>query len=552
MDDSLNKKKFIALTILIFFVALFFRTWKLDAFPVSLSIDEVAIGYNAYSILKTGKDEWSEKFPLAFKSVGDYKPPVNIYLTVPFIAVLGLNEWAVRLPSALTGTLTVLVFIFLLRELGIGRVGSLFGGFWLAILPWHVHFSRGSFEAVTALFFLILGTYLYFLSMRRNLLWITLSLIAFSLSIWAYHAERFFTPLLVIFLLALFRNELIPYFKKNLKLLILLIIIFLFFAVPFIYLTVFTDSIKTRALSTSILREPSLIFNLHNGNYSNFGELLFDNDYWLIFRHWAGKYINYFDFRFWFWKGMQFTPPGYSDLGLLYTVDLPIFLLGVYALIKSKNRILKKVAIFFFFAGPLAASFTMNEQHPLRAMVWIPFFGIVIASGFSWVLTRPKLFKIIVGALYSVAIFFSILYFKDIYFYQFPKFYSEYWQYGFKEISNYACQNKDKYKNVIISETFGSEGPLTTGTPYVYYLFYCKFDPETFINNKLLTKSNDAGNVIFNRVDWSSDSRRDNILLIAAPWDLPPDKIPKENIIKTINFLNGKTGFLFVETKPKL
>jgi len=119
-------KKEIFYILLIFGVALFARFYKLSQHPVSLSMDEVSIGYNAYSILKTGRDEWGQSFPLAFRSVGDYKPPVNIYLTVPSIAFFGLTEFAVRAPVALLGSLSVIVFIFLLKELEVKRIGYLF------------------------------------------------------------------------------------------------------------------------------------------------------------------------------------------------------------------------------------------------------------------------------------------------------------------------------------------------------------------------------------------------------------------------------------------
>src|SRR4030042_566937 len=95
------KNKYFFGIVIIFLIALLFRFYKLSSYPVSLSMDEVAIGYNAYSILKTGKDEWGQKLPLAFKSVGDYKPPVDIYLTVPSVWVFGLNEFGVRFPVAL-------------------------------------------------------------------------------------------------------------------------------------------------------------------------------------------------------------------------------------------------------------------------------------------------------------------------------------------------------------------------------------------------------------------------------------------------------------------
>src|SRR3989304_8160168 len=89
------------------------RIYLIDSVPPSLNWDEVSHGYNAYSTLKTGRDEWGEYFPLIFRAYGDYKLPVYIYLTALSELFLGLNPISVRLPSVGAGTLTIL-FSYLL------------------------------------------------------------------------------------------------------------------------------------------------------------------------------------------------------------------------------------------------------------------------------------------------------------------------------------------------------------------------------------------------------------------------------------------------------
>ena len=98
MTSSLKTK--ILLTIAIvssLFVRLIF--WQ----KTPLLWDEAALGYNAYSILETGRDEYGQILPIIFKSFGDYKPGFYVYLTLPFIKVFGLNELSVRLPSIILG-----------------------------------------------------------------------------------------------------------------------------------------------------------------------------------------------------------------------------------------------------------------------------------------------------------------------------------------------------------------------------------------------------------------------------------------------------------------
>ena len=159
--------------VIIFVLAAFLRLYKLGAVPPALYWDEASLGYNAYSILKTGFDEHHNFMPLTnFAAYGDYKPPLYIYATVPSIAVFGLNEFAVRFPSAFFGFLTVVLVYFLTKKLflngpflKIKKVEidvPIIATFLLAISPWHLQFSKAAFEANLGLFFSTLGIYLYF------------------------------------------------------------------------------------------------------------------------------------------------------------------------------------------------------------------------------------------------------------------------------------------------------------------------------------------------------------------------------------------------------
>src|SRR3989338_6879363 len=107
------KRNFLVIFIII--LAAVLRLWGLDKFPAGLNADEAAIGYNDYSLLKTGLDEHGTPWPLVFSSFDDYKPAGYFYLALPLVAVLGLNIWAVRLPSALLGVLSV-YFVYLLTN----------------------------------------------------------------------------------------------------------------------------------------------------------------------------------------------------------------------------------------------------------------------------------------------------------------------------------------------------------------------------------------------------------------------------------------------------
>src|SRR3989304_8783311 len=130
----------------IVFLAFFLRFYKVTRVPPSLNWDEASIGYNAYSILKTGRDEWGEFLPLHFKSYGEYKVPGQIYASIPGIAVFGLNELGVRITPVIYGTLTVLMLYFLAKALMAKEAPALIASLLLAISPWHIQLTRASFE----------------------------------------------------------------------------------------------------------------------------------------------------------------------------------------------------------------------------------------------------------------------------------------------------------------------------------------------------------------------------------------------------------------------
>jgi len=78
--------------ILIIILAAVLRLYNISNNPPALSWDEAAIGWNAKSIFHTRRDEWGTRLPLTFRSFGDYKAPVYIYLTAPLVGFLALTK----------------------------------------------------------------------------------------------------------------------------------------------------------------------------------------------------------------------------------------------------------------------------------------------------------------------------------------------------------------------------------------------------------------------------------------------------------------------------
>src|SRR3989344_5927543 len=190
---------------LILFFAFLVRFYQIADYPACFNPDEVGQGYAAYSILKTGKDEWGESFPLAPRSYGDYRSPLYTYLTVPSVAVFGLNEFAVRFPNVIVGTITVFMIYFLARKLFSNKILQspttnhqslpLVSALLLATSPWHISLSRGAFEPNLPVLLIPLGIWLFLEGIEKPRHMVASALV-FGISLFSYYSARFLVPFL--------------------------------------------------------------------------------------------------------------------------------------------------------------------------------------------------------------------------------------------------------------------------------------------------------------------------------------------------------------------
>src|SRR3972149_9132710 len=274
------KKYFPLIIILILAAAL--RLIAIHNYPAGLNADEAALGYNAYSLGLTGRDEHGNLLPVNLESFADYKPALYAYLLVPVVKLFGLTEFAVRLPSALFGILSVfliyvlgkLIFKNLELENSL-KIGNLklkieeIAAFYLAISPWHLHFSRGAWEVNLATTLMLLGVILFLRwSASNKFLHIAFCILAFSLSMYTYQSARILAPALGLGLSVLYRRRLI----KNKKQSLFASLLFLLLLFPLILSLLFTPAIS-RVGGVGLLADqgPVSFVNELRGQYSGPG-----------------------------------------------------------------------------------------------------------------------------------------------------------------------------------------------------------------------------------------------------------------------------------------
>lgn len=529
---------FYALLIVIFLIGLLLRVIYINHYPVSFTMDELAIAYNSYSVALTGKDEFGDFLPLAFRSVGDYKPPLLIYMMVPIVYLFGLSEISTRLLVAIVGFLTIPLCYLLIKELSSNRYIALISSISIAISPWHIKFSRSTFEAVIALFFVLLGIYFFvkFVKSNSNFLW--LSSICFSLSLYAYHSQRVFTPLLVLALLLIFAKEI----YKRKKQFITFIVVGLVISLPLVFVLISPQG-RVRAEMTFLTRDFEFTQKLSRLEYRNLDSLTGYGVSLLDF--WSERYLDYFDLGFLFIDGMGYTHSQSPDIGLLYLFELPFFLYGLFILFFKSGYLdknYKKLIIVWIILGPIAASFANNSQHPLRSLTLIPTYQMLVGIGVYNIFLRFRrsYLKWLFIISYLIFVGFGVIYFVRLYFVYYPLHYSEYIMQGWKESAIFAISRQKEYDEIVIDPRFGTQGPELVNAPYLYVLFYGKVNPGEYQNDIRRKEAGDSSNfrnITFREIDWTIDQGEKNKLYIGSPWVLP---VKDENILKKFYLTNGK------------
>ena len=544
-------KKFWIL-LLILFLACILRFYELPNNPSGLTWDEAALGYNSYSLLQTGRDEYGTLLPLNLKSFGDWKPAFYVYLDIPFVAILGLNELAVRFPSAIFGILGVLGIYLLVNELFKKKSLALLAAFFLAISPWHIQFSRPAFEANVALTFNIFGVY-FFLKGLRNKKWFIWSALVFGLSLLTYQASRLFVPLLILGLLFIFKKD---YHRKNL-IAPTLVIIFFLSLVGWTFLTGQTSRLATQnffAYSRSQV-EIKTITNEDGMDVNSLGFQLLHGEWWAYTKGLVERYLIYFSPKMLFTDGDYSQRHKVPDLGVLYYFSVILIPLGIVYLLKFGGAG-NKIIFFWLLLASLPAVLSRDLISILRAFNMVIPWVILEAAGIWWLIEKirgvKKYWGYMVTILIGLVIIANFLIYLDRYFVHAPKEYSNYWLYGYKQVFedliNMDLSNKNQ---IVVTDIYGQ--------PYIYYLFYTKFPPEKFQKQAQLDQPGvDVGsvrnidNIEFRHIYWPADRGEKNSLFIGSFDELPDKDIlsyPEYKILKDINFLNGLPAFRIVETQ---
>lgn len=557
------KLRFKILLLLITLLAFALRFYALGLIPASPDWDEAALGYNAYSILRTGRDEYGNFLPLSLRSFDDYKPPFYMYLTVVSVAVFGLSVWSTRLPSAVLGVLAVVCVVYLTRQLigimselqvkrskrkheGLSDNGmdgiSLLVGLLLSISPWHIQFSRIAFEANLGLCLNIFALTAFFYGFKKRYL-IPFSAFLFGLGLYAYHSERVFIPLILLLLFIIFRTRLWSDRKSFFAGIAVGCLMLIPLVMVFLNPATLLRLKGTSALSdqTGLLRRS--VFKLQaDKDRGDWTGVVFDNRRIVWFVTVLDGYLSHYSLKWWFINGDN--PRHHApDMGMMYLVEMPWLLYGIYRVFRRGGPI--RILLFgWFFIAPIAAAPTTELPHGIRSMVFLPVLQIFTAIGlydfFSiWSGRLGRRLKQVITVVIILMFCANFVYYLVMYFDRYNLEFSEFWQYGYRQVVSYAEANKSKYNSIVVSTKLEQ--------PHMFFLFYTGYDPVRYlaeggtVSGGFKESNNKFGKYEFRPINWSQESHTRNTLYIGTP-----DEIMGSPLL-TVDYLNGKPAMEIAE-----
>lgn len=473
------------------------RLFLLTEHPSGFHIDEVTLGYNAYSILHTGRDETGRLWPLYSTSFGLDRALGNFLLVAGSITVFGLNEFAVRFPFALAGIGSVYLVYLLAKRIGRSQTYANLAALFLAISPWHLNIVRAASEASVSLFLILLGHWFIYKQKESSHVYpMVAAIVCFLLSVFFYHAAVGFlivaAPATAL-LLWLHPSSLREKLRIGVSwgLFILLLAAFLLFGQG-----------GTNRFSQVGFHKDPVVINEQNKMFYEEGPndiptaRTYHNKIITYTRALIRNYFSYYTVDYLLLGGGK--PPRYSPpaMGLVYPLVLPLVIVGIFSLWRQRG-LEGKILITLFFISPVIAAGTYEyAPNVQRAFFMVPYLEMIAAYG-MYHLTRTWHNRVAVYAVYSIFSVGCMVYYFHQYYRHFPVHDPLFRNDGAKEFVAFLREYRGSYDYMVITND--------PEPPYHYVLFFTGFDPQRFQNSYIGKSSTPGGWLFENRLFFSSE-----------------------------------------------
>jgi 4-amino-4-deoxy-L-arabinose transferase-like glycosyltransferase len=440
------KKKYIFNLVLLLFFSIFLYLYKNTTIPPSLYSDEADVSYQAFIFNKYHTDYYGNKFPIHFHSYSDWQPSFFIYSVALTQKIIGHTDSSVRIPAAIFGALTVLVFCLIIKLLLKNNIWSIIGGFLLAISPWLFHYSRTGFAVTNMLFLTLLGIYFWIKFIKNNqakhlfLSFISFALLTYSYSTAKLHLIFIFLTLYLIWFKTInkisLKNKLITIF------LVILICLPIFLdtlkgraGYRFSYINIFSDPTISKTVDYSRQEDSAMVYGPQIGLKPLFISKIFYNKPVQCLEMFIKNYFSSFSTDFLFLKGDGNLRQGIQTVGNLFFPDFFLIIIGI-SIVFAKKSPNSKFYLFFLInliLSPIPFALTRDSSfpHATRLILMLPFLIFFSILGLKQIFEITKSKFLIMFILFLYVICFSR--FIHQYYFHYPNISARDWHYGMKQ-----------------------------------------------------------------------------------------------------------------------
>lgn len=437
--------------------ALALRLGDLERVPPPLNVDEAVNAYDAYSLLKTGRDQWGRPWPVTLRAFNDYRRPATIYSAMPFMAIFGLTIFGIRAMAAFWGWWTVVFTYRLARDMFGARAG-LAAALLLALSPWHIAFSRLGVEVSGPLLcVLVAGLDCGWRWHRtRRAGWLVAAGIAFTVALYSYTTAQAFIPLLLLAIGMIFWREL--WQQRSAVLLTGALLILL--AAPLAAAVLSNSSSWNRMNAISVFADPQA------------------QGWWTVLRQWLGHFAP----GYLFFQGDAQPVHHAPGFGQLYWIEMLLIPLGVVGLLRGRDRRAALLLLAWLALGPIPAALTrqdMGSANAMRGIAGLPGWAILSGLGLATVTVpskgRQKTGRVwraaLTGALLGALTWNAVVVLRN-YFTIFPVRHARDFEYGIREAMDYALAHEDDYDTIVLTNWISQ--------PHIFAVFFAQYDPRAF------------------------------------------------------------------------
>lgn len=406
-----SDRNFLYLCQLLILIGVICRTYDLS-FPLGLYPDEAINGYESWCLANFGVDMNTYSWPAYFKSTATGQSVLYAYIAMPFVKLWGLSPEVFRLPMALIGSITVVFFYWVLRQINSKPKLVFVLVSFLVINPWHIIKSRYAMDCNIFPELMFLGVCFYILTYytpTRKGLYYLVGTVLIVIGIYGYGLSWFVVPVfLVLSAYYLYKNNIIG--AKNV---VVASLVSFVIALPLIIFTL-VSALGLEQINLGVITIPVL-----DGDRIESTSILGTKNLqqYLIF---TSKAL--FDLIF---LGVDYLRiDSFKYFGLFYNIiSIPFFIAGLYFASKEKQNFVHRV-FFIWLVSCVAVVVLIFPSIWHWNALWFPVIYFT-AYGIYVVATKVKFAGSILFVVYALAF--------TVFMYRYVKYYYPFESYMYKD-----------------------------------------------------------------------------------------------------------------------